>query len=148
MFGVFLRWFTRLNRFWLLRDRGSRLLRRNYCRRPIPNASHQIRAGGKDDQHRCQRKPTAHELPVNRAARIIRETCPQTKIKIRRRRNGTEAADYLSQAGLLPLKLATFITLAQVRGRGRTARLIQHQLIKFLTNHSTIIFSHNTFTYK
>jgi hypothetical protein len=49
---------------------------------------------------------------------------------------------------LLLVKLTALGTLAQVLGRRRAARFVQHQLIKFLTNHSTIVFSHNFFTYK
>jgi hypothetical protein len=49
---------------------------------------------------------------------------------------------------LLLVKLTALATLAQMRSRRRAARLIQHQLIKFPTNHSTIVFSHNFFTYK
>jgi hypothetical protein len=29
-----------------------------------------------------------------------------------------------------------------------TTRFTEHQLVEFLTNYFTIIFSHNTFTYK
>jgi hypothetical protein len=82
------------------------------------------------------------------AVSIIRQPSAQTKIKIRRRRDCAETADYLPQSRLLLIKLATRGTLAQVLCHRGTTRLVEHQLVEFLTNHFTIVFSHNFFTYK
>jgi hypothetical protein len=149
--GVVLRFLWRLHLFWRLRDRRRLVVGGNYSvfrPRSIHNVSHQKCARSKDEQHRCQRKPTPHERQISHGIRITSESRPQTEIKIGRRRHSAETADYLPQPGLLLVKLTALATLAQVRSRRRAARLIQHQLIKFLTNHSTIVFSHNFFTYK
>lgn len=79
---------------------------------------------------------------------IVRQSRAQSKIKIRRRRDCAETPDDLPQPGLLFIKLATRGTLSQVFHDTSTSRFTEHQLVEFLTNYFTIIFSHNTFTYK
>src|SRR5215211_1525630 len=80
------------------------------------------------------------------AVRLTSQTRTQTEIEIRRRRNGAETADHLSQLRLLLVKLPASGTLPQVFHCSRAARLTKHQLIEFSTNHFATVFSHNTFT--
>jgi hypothetical protein len=119
-------------------------------RRTIENVSYQDRSHHKNEQHCREREASSHEWPEMKrgAVSIIRQSRAQTKIKIRRRRDCAETADYLSQLRLLLIKLATRGTPSQVLHDSGTTHLVEHQLVEFLTNYFTIVFSHNFFTYK
>jgi len=138
----------RLRRRWcvvLVRSRYLLIFARS-----IENISYQDRSHHKNEQHCRKRKTPAREWPEMKrgATCIIRQPRTQSKIKIRRRRDCTETADYLSQPRLLLIKLTTRGTLSQVVHHRSTTRLVEHQLVEFLTNRFTIVFSHNFFTYK
>ena len=107
------------------------------------------RARRKHEQH-CRQRKTSRQTANNERSHFesVSESSAQTEIKIRRRCDRAETTDYLPQLRLLSLKLTTSRTLAQVLRPQTCCTPLQHQLIEFPTNHFTIVFSHNFFTYK
>jgi hypothetical protein len=83
-----------------------------------------------------------------RAIRLTSKTRTQTEIEIRRRSDGAQTPDDLSQLSLPVMKLPARSTLSQVFHCSRAARVIKHQLIELSTNYFAIVLSHNFFTYK
>jgi hypothetical protein len=122
--------------------------------RLVQNISDQNRPGSENKQHRSHGETSSRQGPVSRlqmkrgATRITSKPRAQPKVKICRRRNCSETADYLLQLCLLFVKLTAGRTLSQVLDHRSTARFAEHQLIDFVTNYFAIVFSHNFFTYK